>query len=118
MFSLFTVITAAWAYTLTRSKRNKTVYKIHWLMLVLVTFKTLTLLTQAIMYLVIERQGSAHGWNWVYYITTFLRGSLFFAVVVLIGTGWSYMRPFLDDNTRKLLMVVLPLQVRVRGIGV
>eukprot|EP00878_Enallax_costatus_P004534 GHUV01004775.1.p1 GENE.GHUV01004775.1~~GHUV01004775.1.p1 ORF type:complete len:321 (+),score=66.73 GHUV01004775.1:120-1082(+) len=113
MFSLFTVVTAAWAYTLVRSKRSKTVYKIHWLMLALVTFKTLTLLTQAIMYLVIEKQGSPHGWNWVYYVTTALRGSLFFAVIVLIGTGWSYMRPFLDDNTRKVLMVVLPLQVGV-----
>jgi len=40
---------------------------------------------------------------------------LFFSLVVLIGTGWSYMRPFIDDRTRKVLMVVVPLQVRGRG---
>eukprot|EP00775_Hariotina_reticulata_P010557 gene10557-10717_t len=65
----------------------------------------------AIMYKVIEVHGSAHGWNWVYYIFTFFRGMLFFSVVVLIGTGWSYMRPFIEDRTRKVLMVVVPLQV-------
>jgi hypothetical protein len=36
---------------------------------------------------------------------------LFFSLVVLIGTGWSYMRPFIDERTRKVLMVVVPLQV-------
>jgi len=39
----------------------------------------------------IERTGHADGWNIVYYIFTFCRGILFFTVVVLIGTGWSYM---------------------------
>jgi hypothetical protein len=39
----------------------------------------------------IERTGHADGWNIAYYIFTFFRGILFFTVVVLIGTGWSYM---------------------------
>jgi hypothetical protein len=39
------------------------------------------------------------------------RGLLFFGVVVLIGTGWSYMKPFIDDRTRQVLMIVIPLQV-------
>ncbi len=42
------------------------------------------------------------------------RGLLFFTVVVLIGTGWSYMKPFIDDNTKRILMVVVPLQVGLR----
>uniref|UniRef100_A0A383W4F4 Intimal thickness related receptor IRP domain-containing protein n=1 Tax=Tetradesmus obliquus TaxID=3088 RepID=A0A383W4F4_TETOB len=112
MFGLFATITAAWATTLARARRTAgSVHSIHWLMLGLVAFKTLTLLAQACMYLVIQRAGSPHGWNWVYYIATFFRGMLFFSVIVLIGTGWSYMKPFIDDNTRKVLMVVIPLQV-------
>lgn len=39
----------------------------------------------------IERTGHADGWNIAYYFFTFCRGTLFFTVVVLIGTGWSYM---------------------------
>ena len=42
------------------------------------------------------------------------RGLLFFGVVVLIGTGWSYMKPFIDDRTRQVLMIVIPLQVSGR----
>ncbi len=33
-------------------------------------------------------------------------------VLVLIGTGWSYMRPFVDERTRRVLLVVIPLQVQ------
>lgn len=36
--------------------------------------------------------GSPDGWNIAYYIFTFFRGILFFTVIVLIGTGWSYMK--------------------------
>jgi hypothetical protein len=32
-------------------------------------------------------------------------------VVVLIGTGWSYLKVFLADKEKKILMVVIPLQV-------
>ena len=33
-------------------------------------------------------------------------------VIVLVGTGWSYMTPFLRDREKRILMVVIPLQVR------
>ena len=32
-------------------------------------------------------------------------------VVVLIGTGWSYMKPLLNDREKRILMIVIPLQV-------
>ena len=33
-------------------------------------------------------------------------------VIVLVGTGWSYMTPFLRDREKRILMVVIPLQVK------
>jgi hypothetical protein len=33
-------------------------------------------------------------------------------VVVLIGTGWSYMKPLLNDREKRILMIVIPLQAR------
>ena len=36
-------------------------------------------------------------------------------VVVLVGTGWSYMTPFLRDREKRILMVVIPLQVTSRS---
>ncbi len=39
----------------------------------------------------VERTGHPEGWNIAYYVFTFARAVLFFTVVILIGTGWSYM---------------------------
>eukprot|EP00879_Flechtneria_rotunda_P032839 GHRR01036230.1.p1 GENE.GHRR01036230.1~~GHRR01036230.1.p1 ORF type:complete len:104 (-),score=18.20 GHRR01036230.1:602-913(-) len=76
MFGLFGSITIAWTLLLVRSKKQakEAVHKIHWLMLALVVFRTLTVMAQALMYHVIEYKGTAHGWNWVYYVFTFFRG--------------------------------------------
>ena len=40
-----------------------------------------------------------------------LRGCRRMQVIVLVGTGWSYMTPFLRDREKRILMVVIPLQV-------
>ncbi|XP_022748171.1 protein GPR107-like [Durio zibethinus] len=36
---------------------------------------------------------------------------LLFTVIVLIGTGWSFLKPFLQEREKKVLMIVIPLQV-------
>ncbi|PNH06279.1 hypothetical protein TSOC_007366 [Tetrabaena socialis] len=109
MFATFVACTAAWAMWVLRNKQYS--HKIHYLMFGLGCFKALTLLSQALMVYYIERSGSADGWNVVYYVFTFLRGILFFTVVVLIGTGWSLMKPFLGDKEQRIIMIVIPLQV-------
>ena len=30
---------------------------------------------------------------------------------MLIGTGWSYMKPLLNNREKQILMIVIPLQV-------
>ncbi|KAI3982714.1 hypothetical protein MKX01_010197 [Papaver californicum] len=37
--------------------------------------------------------------------------TLLFTVIVLIGTGWSFLKPFLQEKEKKVLMIVIPLQV-------
>lgn len=32
-------------------------------------------------------------------------------MIVLVGTGWSYMKPLLASKEKKILMIVIPLQV-------
>jgi hypothetical protein len=32
------------------------------------------------------------GWQIVYYIFTFLKGIMFFSVIMLVGTGWSLLK--------------------------
>lgn len=109
MFALFTSILISWGYYMWQQRQY--VQRVHYLMAGLCLFKSLTVMSQAGMYHYIERTGSADGWNIAYYIFTFFRGILFFVVVVLIGTGWSYMKPFLGDKEKRILLVVIPLQV-------
>ena len=90
MFALFTTITGVWVAYVWKNREHS--QRIHYLMGLLGFFKALTLLSQAIMTEHIEATGHADGWNIAYYIFTFFRGILFFTVIVLIGTGWSYMR--------------------------
>ncbi len=113
MFSLFTLATLMWGGYMYTNKQY--VHKVHYLMLGLGVFKALTLFSQALMMHYIERTGKADGWNIAYYVFTFFRGVLFFTVVVLIGTGWSYMKPFLGDKEKRIIMIVVPLQVGGRG---
>jgi len=35
----------------------------------------------------------------------------FFTALVLIASGWSYLKPFLAERERKVVLVVIPLQV-------
>lgn len=75
------------------------------------TLQILTLMCQAGMYGFIQTRGDAEGWNVAYYVFSFFRGLLFFTVAVLVGTGWSYMKPFLAEREKKILMTVIPLQI-------
>jgi hypothetical protein len=109
MFVLFVVATVLWSVIVVKAQPNA--HRIHQLMIVLVTFKSLTLLSQAGMYHLIRATGHAEGWSVAFYFFTFIRGVLFFTVIVLIGTGWSYLKVFLADREKKILMVVIPLQV-------
>jgi len=109
MFVLFTVAGACW--TALVIKNWAAAHSIHYMMIVLAVLKALTLLSQAGMYHLIKTTGHPDGWNIAFYIFTFFRGIMFFTVVVLVGTGWSYMKPFMADRERNILMIVIPLQV-------
>lgn len=109
MFALFMGCGVAWGYYLWQNRQH--LHKIHNLMTVLVFLKAFAVLARALQYHFLERTGHSDGWNVVYYCFAALRGILFFTVVVLIGTGWSYMKPFLGDREKRILLVVVPLQV-------
>jgi G protein-coupled receptor 107 len=108
-FIIFAAMGAIWSGALLRAGPHA--HKIHFLMLVLVVFKSLTLLSQAIMYHMISVHGHPEGWNIAYYFFTALRGVLFFLVVILIATGYSYMKPFLTEREKNIILLVIPLQV-------
>lgn len=98
-----------WIYVL--YKKRLTVFRIHYFMLAVVIMKALNLLCEAEDKSYIKKTGSAHGWDVLFYIFSFLKGITLFTLIVLIGTGWSFLKPFLQDKEKKVLMIVIPLQV-------
>jgi hypothetical protein len=86
------------------------VYPIHHLMAALMLLKTLATLFESIRYHYIRVTGHAELWSVVYYTFAFLKGTMLFVVILLIGSGWSSMKPFLNPREKKIIFIVLILQ--------
>ncbi|KAG0460650.1 hypothetical protein HPP92_020947 [Vanilla planifolia] len=108
-FISYCCLAALWVSVLVR--KRQTAFQIHYFMLAVVILKGLNLICEAEDKSYIERTGSAHGWDVLFYIFSFLKGISLFTLIVLIGTGWSFLKPYLQDREKKVLMVVIPLQV-------
>ncbi|KAK4769081.1 hypothetical protein SAY86_027231 [Trapa natans] len=108
-FLIYFALAFLWNHVL--YKKRLTVYKIHFFMLAVVILKGLNLLCEAEDKSYIKRTGSAHGWDVLFYIFSFLKGIMLFTLIVLIGTGWSFLKPYLQGKEKKVLMTVIPLQV-------
>ncbi|RZC69599.1 hypothetical protein C5167_032726 [Papaver somniferum] len=108
-FLAYFSLSVIWVYFL--YKKRSTVYHIHYFMLAVLILKSLNLLCEAEDKSYIKRTGSAHGWDVLFYIFSFLKGITLFTLIVLIGTGWSFLKPYLQDKEKKVLMIVIPLQV-------
>ncbi|XP_075490269.1 protein CANDIDATE G-PROTEIN COUPLED RECEPTOR 7-like [Primulina tabacum] len=92
-------------------KNRRVVHRIHALMGLLVIMKALNLLAAAEDKHYVKVTGTPHGWDVLFYIFQFIRVVLLFTVIILIGTGWSFLKPFLQEREKKVLMIVIPLQV-------
>jgi hypothetical protein len=108
-FLVFSGILALWILTIIKAKQGA--HTIHYLMGALVGLRALTVLSQSGMYHMIAIYGHPEGWNIAFYFFTAMRSILFFTVVVLVAAGWSYMKPFLAEKEKQILLIVVPLQV-------
>ena len=111
-FALFTATLLVWVWVL---RRDTTVYgpihRIHYMMLILLILKCLSLFFEGVRYHYISLYGVSEGWSAVYYVFAFLKGIMLFTVILLIGSGWSLMKSYLNDQEKRIVWVVLVLQV-------
>lgn len=110
MSILFFLAGMFWVFLLKQSRHP--VFKIHYMMAVLVFLKALSLAFHGINYHYIERLGiHLATWAILFYVAHLLKGALLFVVIVLIGTGWTFIKYVLTPKDKKLFMTVIPLQV-------
>ncbi|XP_057970345.1 protein CANDIDATE G-PROTEIN COUPLED RECEPTOR 7-like [Malania oleifera] len=108
-FLAYIVFLGVWIYVCFKNKQS--VHRIHLLMGGLLLMKALNLIFAAEDKHFVKMTGTPHGWDVLFYLFQFLRVVLLFTVIVLIGTGWSFLKPFLQEREKKVLMIVVPLQV-------
>ena len=87
------------------------VHHIHYLMLLLIILKTLAIFAESAKYHYIRWTGSGEAWSIIYYFFEFIKGMMLFLVILLIGSGWSFVKPFLNEREKKIVLFVLVLQV-------
>ncbi|XP_050421649.1 protein GPR107 [Adelges cooleyi] len=110
MSIIFLITGIVWVYTLYKS--NYPVYKIHYLMALLVFLKAATLFFHGVNFHFIQIKGQHIAtWAVVYYTIHLLKGSVLFITIVLIGTGWTFIKHVLSDKDKNIFMIVIPLQV-------
>ena len=115
-FILFAIAFLCWIGVLSRPQdaRGGKVHRIHYMMALLLALKTLSLLFESIRYHYISISGisnAAEAWSIIFYIFAFMKGVMLFTVILLIGSGWSLMKGYLNDKEKKIIFVVLTLQV-------
>lgn len=87
------------------------IYAIHHIMSALLSIKTVTILLKSIRYHYLRVSGHAEMWSFFYYLFAFLKGTFLFTVILLIGSGWSIVKPFLNGGEKKVILAILILQV-------
>ncbi|KAG8221817.1 hypothetical protein J437_LFUL002819 [Ladona fulva] len=112
MAILFFLSGCFWVFILRKSKNQ--VFKIHYLMGLLVYLKSFSLLFHGINYHFIQTNGEhVAAWAVLYYVTHLCKGAVLFITIVLIGTGWTFIKYILSEKDKKIFMIVIPLQVPV-----
>ncbi|XP_072930795.1 protein GPR107 [Epargyreus clarus] len=110
MSVIFLLSAGFWTFILKTSKHK--VYRIHIIMSVLVYLKAMSLAFHGINFHFIQTRGEhITAWAILYYITHLLKGAVLFVTIVLVGTGWNFIKHILADRDKKIFMIVIPLQV-------
>ncbi|KAJ3662724.1 hypothetical protein Zmor_007056 [Zophobas morio] len=92
--------------------RHPSVFKIHYMMTALVFLKATSLVFRGINYYYIGKLGvQLITWTVLFYAAHVLKGALLVIVLILISTGWTFIKPALTPRDKCLFMVVIPLQV-------
>jgi len=106
--ALFTAAAVVWILHL-RAHPTK-IHTVHRLLTVLVIARAMTAMTEAAQLAAIAAVGHPTGWSALYYTVLVVKGLVFAAALLLIGTGWSLLKPFLQPTELRVLMFVLPAQ--------
>ena len=107
----YTLSLFLWSYTIRKAKASEStstlsrtirkdikVHHVHHVMTFLLVVKVMTVYCDALRWHYIRWTGSGEAWSVFFYFFSFLKGMMLFLVILLIGSGWSFVKPFLSDK--------------------
>ncbi|ORZ27130.1 lung seven transmembrane receptor-domain-containing protein [Lobosporangium transversale] len=103
------IASGIWLYMLTR--RDTRVFWPHKLIFILAVMIGIQKTFQAIKVHYMQIGVDAEGWTVMFYIFAFLKGSLSILIITLIASGWMFIKPFLSQKDKKIILVIIPLQI-------
>ncbi|XP_058215774.1 protein CANDIDATE G-PROTEIN COUPLED RECEPTOR 7-like [Rhododendron vialii] len=106
---LYLPFLALWVYVC--YKNRLVIRKIHILMAILIVMKSFNLFFEAEDKHYVKVSGTPHGWDLWFYLSQCLRALLLLTVIMLIGVGWTILKPTLHANDKKILAVGVTIQV-------
>ncbi|KAG0199444.1 hypothetical protein BGX28_007289 [Mortierella sp. GBA30] len=92
-------------------KKDTKVFWPHKLILVLAVMIGIQKTFQALKVHYMRTGVDAEGWTVMFYIFAFLKGSLSILIITLIASGWMFIKPFLSQKDKKIILVIIPLQI-------
>ena len=95
-----------------QQQQQRSVFAIHYFMAAIVLAKSLAVATQALRLYFLQLDGYS-SWTWAaaYYLATVLFTTCSFALLVLLGSGWSLLKSHLTFGQSAALFFVLLLQI-------
>ncbi|KAI8881639.1 hypothetical protein K501DRAFT_334567 [Backusella circina FSU 941] len=112
-FSSLTYLLASayWCHLLLFKKNTKRVFRAHWLMLVLVLCIVVNKALQSTKYHYMKLGVVSDGWKIGFYVFASIRGILSILIIILLASGWTFIKPFLSSKDKKIISIIIPLQV-------
>ncbi|KAL7326659.1 hypothetical protein PS15p_208958 [Mucor circinelloides] len=111
-FSSFAYLLAAvyWC-SLLIFKKNKRIFRAHWLMFVLLLFIVINKALQSTKFHYMRLGLLSEGWKIGYYVFAGIKGILSLLIIVLLASGWMFIKPFLSSRDKRIISIIIPLQV-------
>ena len=95
-------LVGVWIYVV--MKNCLMTYRTRVFMAALVHLKALNILWEEEDKSFIKRTEKTHGWDVLFYIFSFLKRIMLFTLIVLIGTSWSFFKPYLQGKEKILFI--------------
>ncbi|CAO3638071.1 unnamed protein product [Mucor fragilis] len=109
--SIAYLLAAAYWCSLLVFKKNKRIFRAHWLMFVLLLCIVINKALQSTKFHYMRLGLLSEGWKIGYYVFAGIKGILSLLIIVLLASGWMFIKPFLSSRDKRIISIIIPLQV-------